>query len=384
MLLPIAFMGCKSDDDESWSDANPMTIALQVTTDQAQTRGEVITPETFPQAGRKFRIWGWMSEGGNSYPMNSEWNEHGALQAVDVFYRSDRPTPEWTADDTYFWPIPRFRADFYGIYPADQTSAPFDAETKTITYTDFDGNTDLMYATYSDQRPKKDVLEKQRMAYMYFYHAMSQIRFVGKLSAEFADDFQYKVQVKSIKLCNVCKAATLTFNASVNEIGENPGKATAMTMSAISSPGKYDIPMNAEGDNYPIVDSKTESIALSSPSDVRMVIPQTLTAWDPTVENTGTAHPSTSNGYLAIELRIISGDADTPVYPLGSTDKYITVYAPFNSGTHEGWKPGVAYTYELTLGAGYSAGGNPVIQPITIEAAITPWQKNEVAGTAKH
>ena len=198
LLLSLALIGagCSTDND-SLGDSTQMSIAYQVSTEQVQTRGMVITNDNFGPSGR-----------------HSDFNEQ-PLQDVVVKYRSHRD--EWTADLTYFWPRPRYRADFYAFYPVD---VPFNAATKSITYTDFDGNTDVMYATYSDQRPEKDNLEKQRMAYLSFYHAMAQVKFDGLLSQQFAD-IGYRVEVKNITLHNVYKTTSFTFDASVNEIGEN-------------------------------------------------------------------------------------------------------------------------------------------------------------------
>lgn len=346
LLLSLALIGagCSTDND-SLGDSTQMSIAYQVSTEQVQTRGMVITNENFGPSGQQFKLWGWMTDSNGEVPMNSDFNEQ-PLQDVVVKYRSHRN--EWTADLTYFWPRPRYRADFYAFYPVD---APFDAATKSITYTDFDGNTDVMYATYSDQRPEKDNLEKQRMAYLSFYHATAQVKFDGLLSQQFAD-IGYRVEVKNITLHNVYKTTSFTFDASVNEIGEKPGKKLALTLGTASSPGDYSLSMIG---NNPTVSSKDESVQLTSDTDVLMILPQTLTAWNPTTETTA----ATSGSYIALEMRAIAADNS---YPLKENGDFITVYAPFTSPTAAGFEPGNIYKYTITLGS-----------TVAMTSEITPW-----------
>ena len=347
-MLPLALAGCSTSDD-SLADTAQMSIAYQVSTEQAQTRGETITNDNFGEKGQKFKLWGWMTDINGEAPMNSEFNER-ALQDVVVTYRSERN--EWTADNTYFWPKPRYRADFYAYYPAD---APFEATSKTITYTEFDGNTDLMFATYSDQRPDKDVLETQRMAYLSFYHATAQLQFYGKLSEQFAN-LGYKVEVESITLHNVNKCNTLTLDASDNGIGEKPGKKTALTFETASNPGDYPLVMNTTDGNLPTVSSEDDATQLTSATDVLMILPQTLTAWNPVTETITT----TSGSYIELKLRAIAPDN---TYPLEKNEGFITVYAPFTSPDDGStFNFGNIYKYTITLGA-----------TVALTAEITPW-----------
>ena len=357
LLLPLALAGCSTSDD-SLADTAQMSIAYQVSTEQAQTRGETITNDNFGEKGQKFKLWGWMTDINGEAPMNSEFNER-ALQDVVVTYRSERN--EWTADNTYFWPKPRYRADFYAYYPAD---APFDDTSKTITYTDFDfdGNTDLMFATYSDQRPDKDVLETQRMAYLSFYHATAQLQFYGKLSKQFAD-LDYKVEVESITLHNVNKRNTLKLNASDNGIGEKPGKKTALTAGAASNPGDYQLVMNTTDGNRPTVNSEDDATQLTSATDVLMILPQKLTAWDPATETIAT----TSGSYIELKLRAIAPDN---TYPLEEKGGFITVYAPFTSTGTPSFQSGNIYKYTITLGA-----------TVALTAEITPWTPEVITPT---
>ena len=366
MLMPLALAACTAEDTATAdTTADDVLIACQVTADSPQTRAEAITPATFAQDGRQFALWGWMTDGETSLPMNSDFNSQPLSGAIVTYHAA---TATWDTDVTYYWPIPRYRADFYAFYP---TSVPFQSGTKAITYTaasPFLGNADVMYATYSDQRPKKDKKEKQRAAHLHFYHAMAQVQFSGILSPLFAD-FGYTVQVQSITLCNINSAATLTFDASGNTLGDD-GLASAMTCTDLSNPRSYDATMNGTA---PITVSSTnpiEAVTLTDPADPLLLLPQTLTAWNPGDDHLGTDHPQTSGSYLAIALILKDSDQKSLLTADGTAT---TVYVPFDSGQHDGWESGKIYKYMLTFGAGYHADGSARIQPITITAAIQDW-----------
>lgn len=54
-----------------------------------------------------------------------------------------------------------------------------------------------------------------------------------------------------------------------------------------------------------------------------------------------------------------------------STVEYKTVYVPFDNAT--GWEPGKRYIYTLIFGGGYDDQGEPILSPITFDAATADW-----------
>lgn len=404
MLLPVAatlLSGCSSDVvvEEASSD---VLITYQVSAEHVETRGEAISNSSFPKAGRKFKLWCWMTDdnGATYRAMTSDFNTN-PLTDIDVTYTAGTG---WTTSETFYWPRPRYRADFYAIYPPETSQNPsgvttsFTPTTKTITYTSFDGNTDLMYATYSDQRAEKDVREKHRSATLNFYHATTQVMFFGKLS-DVINGFGWKIEVKDITIHNVKADGTFTFQPYDAEKVTKP-EAMTFALKDGATTRVYTPTMKlAESATSITIDNtsmvENHEVQLTSSTDALMLLPQNLPAWNSDTQKTGTSAPSTTGGYLAISLRAVDNNSKTPVYPLKADGSFVTVYVPFGSTTDgtttasatvaSPWIAGKLYKYILTFGVGLSAGGDSVIQPIVIEAAIAPWiEATPVTGTIKH
>ena len=390
-LAVLQLWSCSSDDavDNGGQSEAEVQMMFDVSAEEATTRGEAFTSTSFFKSGRTFSLWGWMTEKINettnrTVPLTSDFNSN-PLTAVDVTYNAavGRIPASWITVQTFYWPRPKYRADFFAIYPAeiDMTEAEtpftiaFSETTKTITYAStapYNGNTDLMYATYSDQRPSRDNSEKERTVYLRFYHAMAQILFFGQLSTEF-QTLGWDIEVKKIEIHNMNGAGVFTLKSAYEDLGsaygieegkERRGGATAISF-APASPSKlttYAPAMNTTGEAANPVNpvlSGNQQKQLTSPTDVLMVLPQTLTAWTPTASANAT--PSTTDGYIAVELRAVAHDGETTTYPLKTDGSYITVYAPFTSPTTSGFEGGKIYKYKLTLGS-----------TVSMTAAITP------------
>lgn len=381
-LAVLQLWSCSSDEVVSTSGQpeSEVQMTFDVSAEEAMTRGEAISSTSFVQSGRQFKLWGWMTEKINettdrTAPLVSDFNSN-PLTAIPVTYNA--ASSNWTVEQTFYWPRPKYRADFFAIYPADIETS-FSADTKTITYTSgapFDGNTDLMYATYSDQRAERDNSEKQRTVYLRFHHAMAQILFFGQLSAEF-QTLGWDIEVKKIEIHNMNGAGVFTLKSAYADLGSeygienNKGIGTSTAISfvpATSTLTTYAPAMNTTGEaSNPVnpVLTGSQLSQLTSPTDVLMVLPQTLTPWTPTASANAT--PSTNDGYIAVELRAVAHDGETTTYPLKTDGGYITVYAPFTSPTTSGFEGGKIYKYTLTLGS-----------TVSMTAAITPWDTQTI------
>lgn len=381
-LAVLQLCSCSSDDtvDNGGQPEAEVQMTFDVSAEEAMTRGEAISSTSFAQSGRQFKLWGWMTEKTNEMtdrttPLVSDFNSN-PLTAIPVTYNA--ASSNWTVEQTFYWPRPKYRADFFAIYPADIETS-FSADTKTITYTSgapFDGNTDLMYATYSDQRAERDNSEKQRTVFLRFHHAMAQIQFFGQLSAEF-QTLGWNIEVKKIEIHNMNGAGVFTLKSAYADLGSeygienNKGIGTSAAISfvpATSTLTTYAPAMNTTGEAASPVNpvlSGSQQKQLTSPTDVLMVLPQTLTAWTPTAPASAT--PSTTDGYIAVELRAVAHDGETTTYPLKTDGSYITVYAPFTSPTTSGFEGGKIYKYTLTLGS-----------TVSMTAAITPWDTETI------
>ena len=370
-------------------------MAYNVSADDASTRGgEAIYNSTFATAGRQFKLWSYMSSHTgetepNLVPMTSDFNSNPMTDIV-VTYDATKHTWKTPADKgVFYWPRPKYRLYTYAVYPS---TALFDAglaseTTKSLDYTTtaISGDDDLMYAAFTDQRPSRDNSEKSRAVTLTFHHALTQIAFYGKLSPLF-ESFGWTVEVNSITVCNINSKGKFEFTPT-----ELNASTLNITPADPSVPINYGLAMNTETNTESIEISDTEeATALTSPTAVTMLMPQTVTPWDKTIAATDA---NNTGGYLAISLRIIerhageNEESDTYIYPLDSSGNFVTVYVPFDSttdGTTPGpWGAGKLYKYLLTFGVGNSVGGNPIIQPISIEAAIAPWQEVTVSGEIK-
>lgn len=393
-LAVLQLWSCSSDDavNNGGQSEAEVQMMFDVSAEEATTRGEAITSTSFFKNGRQFKLWGWMTEKINettdrTVPLISDFNSN-PLTAIDVTYTAavGKIPASWNTAQTFYWPRPKYRADFFAIYPAETTEADtpftiaFSETTKTITYASsapYNGNTDLMYATYSDQRAARHNSEKERTVYLRFYHAMAQILFFGQLSTEF-QTLGWDIEVKKIEIHNMNGAGVFTLKSAYENLGtaygiennEGRGKATAISFAPASTSTltTYAPAMNTTGEaSSPVnpVLTGSQLSQLTSPTDVLMVLPQTLTAWTPTASASAT--PSTTDGYIAVELRAIVHDGETPTYPLKTDGGYITVYAPFTSPTSSGFEGGKIYKYTLTLGS-----------TVSMTAAITPWDTQTI------
>lgn len=321
-------------------------VVYDVTTSDVSTRsgGEAVSSATFADGTHSFRIWTWMTDGSGTVPMTSDHNTT-PLFNIPVSYsaESDSWEPSLSTYGTFYWPRPQYRLDCCAVYPetAAFTMAD-DASSKTITYNPFDGNTDLMYASYSGQRSSRDNSETSRAVPLRFYHAMSQILFYGKLSDEFVAR-GWSVEITNITIHNVNRAGTFTF---ANEISKY-GTVEALVFTPTENRGDYTLDLNTNGSSVAL-NSGTDT-RLTSATKVLMVLPQSLTAWDRSAETAAT----TSKGYVSVTLNVKSGSS--------TIQNGVTLYTPFAS-VGSGWEAGNAYKYTLTIGS-----------VIDVAASIVPW-----------
>lgn len=111
-------------------------------------------------------------------------------------------------------------------------------------------------------------------------------------------------------------------------------------------------------------------VNLSDMNSPLMMIPQQLKKWS--TYSAGAAvsmHEANTKKecYLEISMKLKQNDS----YLIGSATAYKTVYVPFDNGT--GWEPGKRYIYTLIFGGGYDDQGEPILSPITFDAATADW-----------
>ena len=283
-------------------------------------------------------------------------SDHG----VKIVYK----TSAWDYDDpdkVAYWPTVG-DVDFYAVSPAitddivfqgfayDMTSA-----AKTISYTPVDEyntkgtNHDVMYAvTKGCNKENNGTMPVQ----MNFKHILSQVVFKAKTTSSILE-----VDVENVKIHNFVLSGKFTL----------PAREPAMsdwTLSPVAA-GAYTVKLNAAN-----VKTKNAVVELSDMNSPLIMIPQKLTKWSTYSAGTAVSIHEADNAiesYLEISMKLKQNDS----YLIGSAAEYKTVYVPFDNAT--GWEPGKRYIYTLIFGGGYDDQGEPILSPITFNAATADW-----------
>ena len=290
-------------------------------------------------------------------------SDHG----VKIVYK----TSAWDYDDpdkVAYWPTSG-DVDFYAVSPAitndlvlnhyfgyDMTSA-----AKTISYTTVDEydseetNHDVMYAVTKDCNKENNGTKPVQMN---FKHILSQVVFKAKTTSSILE-----VDVENVKIHNFVLSGKFTL----------PAREPAMSDWKLSpaAKGAYTVKLNAAN-----VKTKNAVVNLSDMNSPLMLIPQKLTKWSTYSAGTAVSIPEADNAiesYLEISMKLKQNDS----YLIGSAAEYKTVYVPFDNAT--GWEPGKRYIYTLIFGGGYDDQGEPILSPITFNAATADWA--DAAGT---
>lgn len=263
-------------------------------------------------------------------------------------------------DKVAYWPTAG-DVDFYAVSPAitddlvlqgfayDMTSA-----AKTISYTTVDEynstgtNHDVMYAvTKGRNKENNGTMPVQ----MNFKHILSQVVFKAKTTSSILE-----VDVKSVKIHNFVHSGTFT-------LPEGEPAMSNWSLSPVAE-GAYTVKLAAN------VKTSNAVVNLSDMNSPLMMIPQKLTKWRTYSAGTAVSKFEADNAkecYLEILMKLKQNDS----YLIGSAAEYKTVYVPFDNAT--GWEPGKRYIYTLIFGGGYDDQGEPILSPITFNAATTDW-----------
>ena len=362
---------CKANTEsepETTQPVVPQHVAVTFNPEAAATRGPV--PAGSLGTDLSFRVWATKTLSGTTTE-KAFINDNTSNVVV-----YDDLTHYWrTTGATYYWPDAPgalYNVTFYALYPASAPTTSDIVSNKTIAFDTthpIDGNTDVLYTKH--QTSLSAVISSSSPAVpLRFHHALTQLAFQGKLSDAFITD-GLQVTVGSIKVCNINSTGDLDLAAT-----------TTSLWTTLSTPTDY--PLTMVSDEGIVLTSTAQ--ALTSSSDITMVIPQVLTAWDPATEciyvvDGVSTKALTTGSYLAIDCKIF--DTQTGSYMIGDATSYETIYAPFlaDPGNPTAtWEPGIRYTYTLSFGSGYSSQGTLIgDRVLNISVSITPWDEGPVA-----
>lgn len=342
-----------------------------------------ITPET----------WGW------GYANDNEWAYWG--KDIDEEFQFIAISPAHDVDVVKT--INKTDVTYQNInFPANHAQGQF-------TYT-AGTNTDINNSTQRDilvSAKKQGYSTTGGVVQMEFSHALSQIVFDVNVPVEFhktgasAKDDEFYIH--SIKLCNIKNkgVCTLTPNATGTLIDnskqidlDNNCVNWTITNDATEEDYFIQAPRTGTNNSYASItwskttgfgSGVTTAISTQEGGDNIMIIPQTLTPWNP-AENYGTDsqyHFETVNGaYVIIDMTWRKYNTSSKVweYEFGlSPDAGTDIYAPFkkSDGSSFTFEPGKKYTITITLGRGYSNEGSST-QDITFTiSGIDSWTAGE-------
>lgn len=288
-------------------------------------------------------------------------------QGVKIVYN----TSAWDyadKDQQAYWPTTG-DVDFYAVslamtdelvyqgFKYDMTST-----LKTITYATVDEyktaagtNHDVMYAVAKGRNKTNNGTTAVQMN---FKHILSQVVFKAKTTSSILE-----VDVENVKIHNFVHGGTFT-------LPEGEPAEKEPTMSNWSTSPDEAVSIATVKLNAANVKTNNAVVDLSDMASPLMIIPQQLKKWSTYSAGTAVSKADADNAkecYLEISMKLKQNDS----YLIGSATEYKTVYVPFDNGT--GWEPGKRYIYTLIFGGGYDDQGEPILSPITFDAATVDW-----------
>lgn len=326
LLSLLLFAACSSDNDEQVQQPQPeksYPLTIEVTENPMTGDGEnssnraAITDNSSLASFKMDYTYGTSSCSESSIPAikNSEgkWTSSGTWPSSTVDPGTTEVTWHAYTDGTFNYnsgtPYINFSVDELATGQKDVLVA-----TATDTWANCSGNLSFT-----------------------FNHACSAVRFLVKKSSNLVTPTPYKVNISSIKLCNVVKQGKYYYGTKTWELVDT---RTEWTLTS-----------------DPLIDLGSESyVNLNAADDYLFMIPQELRAWDTTTEIASV----TTQSYLEIECNVYQGD--TKVFPTTSAT-YGTAYIPFGTANEKPFLKGKKHEVKINIGKNslYSGLGTKII-----------------------
>lgn len=260
-------------------------------------------------------------------------------------YFTSVPEYNWLGDDselTFYAYAPSSVSDMVTLTPEEKTLTGFSPAANVADQIDF---------ITANATGKKSTNEQTGVP-LTFDHRLVQIEVLAK-----TDNTAYTYEVTGVRVGEPVSKGDFDFTSEAWTLG--------------SDKAIYD-----ETYTTPVKLGSTAQSVMGTEGSV-MILPQQLTAWDPT----GDAANSAQGAYLSIKLKI-NTVAGAQVYPFPSNGDCDWAAIPINTN----WEPGKKYIYtlDLTHGAGYvdphdPNPGTPVLGgPIKFTVDVTDWVSNDV------
>lgn len=357
MSLPIiatAMLMAACSKDTIVASVDPVTpdsgnsICFNVGEDSspASTRAE----QTAFDTSKQFRVYAWNTSDETNPSAEPIIGPMASFESSNIV-SYDKSLSVWSTIQKYYWPDETTSLTFYAYYPQD---APFVASTRAITYsvTPVDGFTDLLYAKTATSKENSEFtgVSNSYSALINFRHAFCRVDFKANIT-----NTDLKVVINSLQICNVNAHGTFNYPSGSTNTENAETDYGAWPAASLSAPTTYTV-----GITTPVTLTAADT-QLGTTNPYLLLIPQTLTPWDPSVTIAANDANATPGCYLKIGCSITISENEY------SDNGY--VYCPLTPD----WQPANNYTYTLSFGGGYDSVGRPVIQPIVVTTAIKPW-----------
>ena len=347
-ISSLMFASCTNDADQI-SEAQKEQNAIGFSTYSMLSKGTPIgSNEDFKNSGKNFEVVGFIAGNATEYMRAQISFKNLVWDYVNSF-------------DKAYWPNKGEKLNFYAITPytdfhpgINGNAINYAADAATVTYTiptTTSEQQDLMYAsTAALSKPASG-----GNVTLPFKHALNQVHFKAKTESK---NLHVDIAENGIELCNINSKGTFTFPKE-EAIGSWQIQVTPTTFRATSE--AKTINTNSES---------LSAIEVSSAADVLMLMPQSLTAWNPAGEVNSTA--STQAGaYLKINCKLYTKVGNDKVYYHGTDANYAFMYVPFSGTGMDGM--GKKITYTLIFGGGFTDEGQPILTPITFDTTVENW-----------
>lgn len=348
-ISSLMFASCTNDADQI-SEAQKEQNAIAFSSYSMLSKGApIVNNDAFAKIGSSFEVVGFLSDPAGQYmkaQISHNSTNWGYANLLDKAY-----WPENSKTLTFYAVAPY--ADFYPAKNGNGIAYAAGAATATYTIpTITSDQQDLMYAsTAALSKPASG-----GNVTLPFKHALNQIHFKAKTESKnlFVD-----IDANGIELCNINSKGTFTFPGA----GGYGSWTEQNELAEFVATNENKITINTTSELLP-------AIEVSSAADVLMLMPQSLTAWNPAGKVNATASGQTG-AYLKINCKLYTMVGNDKVYYHGTDADYAFMYVPFSGTEMAGM--GKKITYTLIFGGGYTDPGEPILTPITFTTDVMEW-----------
>lgn len=356
-LSALALTACVNDETIEVNPGDALTFRA---TSGNATKSQITTTSTISD----FKVWGY-------YQNEAEKQSNVPfMEAQQVNKNGD----VWTYSPTRFWPESG-TIDFYSVSPASVNASISGSSRKIENYTvntDVSKQIDLLYAVNKDCSKAEN---GHSGVQVNFRHALSQIVFKAKSSNE-----AIVVDIKGVTLVNAKTTGTFTYPTKTTSPYDDPESTDYDTeindgTSALSGTwGTW--ALESATDNYAAGVTEKKNIGstavdlTTAGSGELLLLPQTLTAWNPA---NGASDPG-SRFLINCKIWNVSGKEKIRIWP--AEDEYSEVAISVEAT----WKQGKKYVYTFVFGdgAGYTPDGDqPSLLKVNFNVTVDKFQEGD-------